>query len=205
MSEFLFFYPKRQIETALVIRGFAVVRGRKPVPTRIRVVEFDESRSQLVVDAKTDLSAALYVPCSGGREGFFYASTETLPSDRRPRPLYLELCRGQLSRIQRKRAEWSYSGFSTPERLRSQIRRAVQKFSVLVTADYDAPDYDAETFALFNSLCEIARRLNELYLSQTLAARRLIKPAFFDIFSQSPTGFCASSEARRANIGMGQA
>ena len=172
MSEFLFFYPKRQIETALVIRGFAVVRGRKPVPTRIRVVEFDESRSQLVVDAKTDLSAALYVPCSGGREGFFYASTETLPSDRRPRPLYLELCRGQLSRIQRKRAEWSYSGFSTPERLRSQIRRAVQKFSVLVTADYDAPDYDAETFALFNSLCEIARRLNELYLSQTLAARR---------------------------------
>ena len=172
MSEFFFFYPKRQVAAALLKRGFVVVRGRKPIPTSIRVVERDETRSQLIVEAKTEQACALYVPCSDSREGFFYASTELLPADQRSRSLYLELCRGQLSRIQRKRAEWSYSGFSTPERLRGQIRRAMQKFSILVTTDADAPDYDAATFALFTALCEIARRLNEQYLNQTLAARR---------------------------------
>ena len=172
MSEFFFFYPKNQIAAALARRGFVATRGRRPVPTSIRVEEFDQTRSRLVVVAKAEGPGALYVPCSDAPEGFFYASTESLPSDRRPRSLYLELCRGQISRIQRKRAEWSYSGFSTPERLRGQIRRAVQKFSVLVTTDADAPDYDAATFALFSALREISRRLNELYLSQTLAARR---------------------------------
>lgn len=172
MSEFFFFYPKSQVAAALLKRGFATVRGRKPVPTSIRVVERDETRSELIVEATTEQACALYVPCSDSREGFFYASTESLLPSRRPRSLYLELCRGQLSRIQRKRVEWSYSGFSTPDRLRGQIRRATQKFSALVTTDADAPDYDAATFALFTALCEIARRLNEQYLNQTLAARR---------------------------------
>ncbi len=172
MSEFFFFYPKNQIAGALARRGFVVAKGRRPVPTSIRVDESDKTRNRLVVSAKMEGSGAFYIPCSNSREGFFYASTETLPFDCRPRSLYLELCRGQISRIQRKRAEWSYSGFSTPERLKGQIRRAVQKFSVLVTSDADSPDYDAATISLFTALCEIARRLNEQYLNQTLAARR---------------------------------
>lgn len=174
MGEYLFYYPKQQIAGALAKRGFVTIRGRKPVKTTIRIDEISETRNLLVVVTKTDESGSFYIPCADPHNGFFYASTEPLPSGRRRLSLFLELCRGQLSRIQKKRTDWSFAGFSTPNNLRQQIRRATQKFSVLVTSDQDAADFDANTLSLFTELCEIGGKLNELYLSQTLAARRRV-------------------------------
>lgn len=172
MGEFFFFYPKQQIARTLAMRGFVAVRGRKPVKTSIRVDELDDSRNLLVVATETDESGSFYIPCSDGHDGFFYASTEPLPSSRRQVPLYLELCRGQLSRIQHKRGDWTPLGFVTPPKLKQQIHAALHKFSTLVTTDYSEPDFDARTVALFAELQEIARKLNEHFLSLTLAARR---------------------------------
>ncbi|MGI6402186.1 MAG: hypothetical protein ACOX0A_08780 [Thermoguttaceae bacterium] len=174
MGEFFFFYPKGQIADELAIRGFIAVRGRKPVKTTIRVDELDEDRNLLVVVTYTDESGSLYFPCDNAQDGFFFASTDPLPSSKVHRSLYLELARGQLSRIQRKRADWSYKGFSTPAHLRQKIRRAIRQFSLLVTTDPSEENFDASTVSLFSDLCEIGRKLNERFLNRALVARRKI-------------------------------
>lgn len=188
MGEFFFFYPTRQIADALARRGFAAGRGRKPVRTAIRVEKYGGERKLLVVSAGTSESCSFYFPRPDARDNFFYASTDPLPPSSRPRSLYLELSRGQLSRIQRKRADWSYLGFSTPARLRQQIHRAIRKFSALVTEDSDAEGFDERSFSLFSELCGIGDKLNELYLDKTLAARRKF-PDWFTRF-----GFAAEAD-----------
>ncbi len=172
MGVFFFFYPKHLIAAELAQRAFVSLRGRRPARTQIRVDELDDQRNLLVAVYDVESSASLYVPCSDGEGGFFYASTELLPSGRKRRSLFLELSRGQLSRIQKKRADWAAAGLAIPMRLRVAIRKRVRLFAELVTTNDDDLNFDERTVRLFTELREISRKLNELYLTQALAARR---------------------------------
>lgn len=172
MGVFFFFYPKHLLAAELARRAFVALRGRRPARTQIRVDEIDDRRNLLVAVYDADTSASLYAPCSDGEGGFFYASTELLPSGRKRRSLFLELSRGQLSRIQKKRADWGAAGLVLPMRLRAAIRKRARLFAELVTTNDDEHDFDERTVKLFTELREISRKLNEYYLTQALAARR---------------------------------
>lgn len=172
MGVFFFYYPKHLLAAELARRAFVALRGRRPARAQIRVDEIDDRRNLLVAVYDADASASLYVPCSDGEGGFFYASTELLPSSRKRRSLFLELSRGQLSRIQKKRADWAAAGLVLPMRLRAAIRKRIRFFAELVTTNDDEQDFDEKTVRLFTEVREISRKLNELYLTQALAARR---------------------------------
>lgn len=181
MNEFYFTYPKKALPTPLARRAFVTTRDRAPCPATVRVIEgpangLDSKHNQLAIatlGAQQRESGRIYVPCVAGKDSFFFVSTETLPSTKRQKSLFLELCRAQLSRIQRKRSEWAYAGLGlvTPENLRGAIREAVRTFAKLATADQDA-SFDAEVGDLFHKLLEISGILNERFLNQALANRR---------------------------------
>jgi len=117
-------------------------------------------------------SGAFYVPCVDSSGGFFFASTELLPPRRTPFSLFLELARGQLSRILNRKAAWGAQGLPIRSALRAAIRRDVQRFAKLATIDDSAPNFDERCYALFCSLCVTAHNLNEQFLDKVLAARR---------------------------------
>ncbi len=178
MSEFYFSYPKKEIPTPLARRIFATTRDRLPCASTVRVIEagYDSEHNLLAITTangqKRD-SARIYAPCVNGKDAFFFVSTETLPSSKRPKSLFLELCRAQLSRIQRKRYEWSaYAGLNTPENLRRTIRDANATFAQLATTDPSESGFDAQVVQFFRKLLETSAILNERFLSQALANRR---------------------------------
>lgn len=175
MGEFSFYYPKRRLSSALARRAFVAGVGRVPASTQARVELSSETRNVLVVDADLESSGALYVPCIDSNGGFFFASTELLPSRTKPFPLFLELARGQLSRILNRSAVWSASGLAVRASLRAAISREIQRFAKLATTDEDAPNFDERCYASFCSLRGVAHSLNEQFLDKVLAARRALK------------------------------
>ena len=184
MGQFRFIYPKNMIGVAAARAAFITGRGARPQTSRVELKEYDEKRNLLTVETAAPPEAGrLYLPIFDKRDRFFYASTEPLPSDpeheappeyaKDPKPLFLELCRGQLSRVMRNWFDWRhYYKLSTPKKLRDSIVNAKRRFALLVTGDRDASDYDDRCFKLFNDLCDISRALSEEYIKRTLEARR---------------------------------
>ena len=172
MGEFVFVYPKHRVSTVFAKRAFIAGRGRRPLNSIANVSSLESSRNLLTVTTLEPESGSLYVPYVDKKGDFFFASTDPLPQTAAPKSLFLELCRGQLSRMQRKRFEWSYVGWETPKRLRAALRREVATFAKLATSDRDAPNFDADCEALFLAMRQTSRALNELYLEKALNARR---------------------------------
>ncbi len=185
MGEFSFYYPKRRLSSALARRAFVAGVGRVPASAKTRVEQFSETRNVLVVDADLDSSGALYVPYVDSNGGFFFVSTELLPFRTKPFPLFLELARGQLSRILNRRAVWSASGLAVRASLRAAIRREIQRLAKLATTDEDAPNFDERCYASFCSSRVVAHSLNEQFLDKVLAARRGLKEPWTTRFSFS--------------------
>lgn len=177
MGEFQFFYPANELDSALAKRVFVTKRMRYPVESHARVKDLDGSRRVLTVRTATPESGALYIPHVARDGSFFFVSTETLPCDGNRFSLFLELARGQLSRILRKQSDWTSVGFRPSSGMRSSIRKAVRRFAELATLDYGAPEFDARSVATFRMLTDLSLRLNEQFLSNVLDARRkLVNP-----------------------------
>lgn len=171
MGEFHFYYPRRKLNSTLARRAFIARRLRAPALTETSVQQISDTRDLLVLKTRSSEPGILYVPHIDSQGCFFFASTETLSCSSRPRPLYLELARGQLSRLFNRGAEWIARGFVPAKPLRLAARKAVRRFAVLSTADRDAPNFDVRCADFFKSLCDLSQRINEQYLARVLMAR----------------------------------
>lgn len=190
MTEYSFFYPRRRLSSALARRAFFTRGSRTPIAAEIEAREYSNDRDLLVVRLRSRESGALYVPNVDSSGCLFYASTSTLLSSERPRPLYLELSRGQLSLLSQKLADWHALGFRANASHYVALRRVTRRFAHLVCRDPDEPKYDLACVKLFDASCELNRRVNELFLSKVLEARRAqILPW------KTRFGFCAPLEA----------
>ena len=171
MGEFHFYYPRRKLNSTLARHAFIARRLRAPALTETRVQRVSDTRDMLVLRTRSSEPGILYVPYVDAQGCFYFASTETLSCSSRPRPLYLELARGQLSRLFNRGAEWITRGFVPAAPLRLATRRAVRRFAILSAADRDAPNYDVRCADFFKSLCNLSQRINEQYLARVLMAR----------------------------------
>ncbi len=171
-SEFVFIYPKRRLDAARARRAFFVERGRTPTPTEARVEPATETTEALRFFVESSASGAFYVPCFARREGLIFASTSALAPSSVPRSLFLELARGQLARLERKRFEWRALGLEIPRTLRLAARRERRRFAALATSDRTAPEFEEACFAAFESLRATCSRLNDVFLDQASEARR---------------------------------
>lgn len=171
-SEFIFIYPKRRLDAAGARRVFFARRGRIPAPSEARVETYSETLNLLRITPATSGAGTVYAPCVSKREGAIFASTGTLAPSSVPRSLFLELARGQLGRLTRKRCEWGALGLETPKNLTSATRRDLRRFAALATSDRSAPGFEDECAALFDSLRETCLRTNDVFLEQATAARR---------------------------------
>ncbi|MBR4833981.1 MAG: hypothetical protein IKU86_06595 [Thermoguttaceae bacterium] len=171
-NEFVFIYPKRRLDPARARRAFFVERGRTPTPTEARVEPATETANALRFFVPSIASGVFYVPCLSRREGLIFASTGTLAPSSVPRSLFLELARGQLARLLRKRFEWGTLGLDISRALRATIRRETRRFAALATADRSASEFEEECFAAFESLRATCSRLNDVFLEQASEARR---------------------------------
>ncbi|MBQ9799211.1 MAG: hypothetical protein IJO40_04635 [Thermoguttaceae bacterium] len=189
-SEFIFIYPKRRLDAAGARRVFFARRGRVPSPSEARVEPCSETLNWLRITPLSSGSGSFYAPCVSKREGLVFASTGTLAPSSEPRSLFLELARGQLGRLLRKRCEWGALGLEIPKTLTSATRRDLRRFAELATSDRSAAGFEDECAALFDSLRETCLRTNDVFLEQATAARR-------DGASERPTalGFSAGASA----------
>ena len=169
MGEFHFYYPCRKLNSTLVRHAFIARRLRAPALTETRVQRVSDTRDMLVLRTRSSEPGILYVPYVDAKGCFYFVSTETLSCSSRPRPLYLELARGQLSRLFNRGAEWITRGF-VPDAY-AETRKAVRFFASLSAADRDAPNYDVRCADFFESLCNLSQRINEQYLAHVLTAR----------------------------------
>lgn len=171
-SEFIFIYPKRRLDAAGARRVFFARRGWIPAPSEARVEPESETLNRLWIAPATSGSGTFYVPCVSKREGLVFASTGTLAPSSVPRSLFLELARGQLGRLLRKRCEWSALGLELPRSLTAATRRDLRRFAELATSERSAPGFEDECAALFDSLRETCLRTSDVFLEQATAARR---------------------------------
>ncbi|MBQ2789401.1 MAG: hypothetical protein IJE97_07165 [Thermoguttaceae bacterium] len=171
-SEFVFIYPKRRLDAACARRVFFARRGRIPAPSTSRVEPYSETLNLLRIFPSTSGSGTFYVPCVSKREGLVFSSTGTLAPSSVPRSLFLELARGRLGLLLRKRCEWGALGLETPKELTAATRCDLRRFAELATADRSAPGYEDECAATFDSLRETCLRTNDLFLEQATTARR---------------------------------
>ncbi len=171
-SEFLFIYPKRRLDAASARRVFFVRRGRVPAPSEARVEPYSETLNLLRASISSSDSGTFYAPCFSKREGLVFASTGTLAPSSVPRSLFLELARGALGRLLRRRCEWGALGLETPRSLTAATRRDLRRFAELATSDRSAPDFEEKCAELFDSLRDVSLRTNDVFLEQATAARR---------------------------------
>ena len=171
-SEFIFIYPKRALNAAGARRVFFTRRGRSPSPSEARVESYSETLNLLRLVPSSSGSGRVYAPCVSSREGLFFASTGTLAPSSVPRSLFLELARGQLGRLLRKRCEWGALGLKIPKNLTEATRRDLRRFAELATSDRSAPGFEDECAALFDALRETCLATNEVFLEQAMEARR---------------------------------
>lgn len=171
-SEFIFIYPKGRFDAAGARGVFYARRGRIPSPSEARVESYSETLNLLRISSSTGGSGTFYAPCVSKREGIFFASTGTLAPSSVPRSFFLELARGQLGQLLRKRCEWGALGLSVPRNLTSATRRDLRRFAELATSDRSASGFEEECASLFDSLRETCWRTNDVFLEQTTKARR---------------------------------
>ena len=171
MGEFRFYYPRRALDPTLAQYAFIARRMRAPAVTETRVERCSETRDMLVLRTRSDEAGVLYVPFIDAHGCFFFASTETLSPSETPRPLYLELARGQLSRLFNKSCDWLMRGFVPSINLRVSSRNAIRRFTRLCIADKNDPNFDDRSFDFFKSLCTLSAQVNEQYLSRVLTVR----------------------------------
>lgn len=188
-SEFVFIYPKRRLDAAGARRVFFVRRGWTPSPSEARVEPYSETLNLLRAFPSSSGSGAFYAPYVSKGEGLAFASTGTLAPSSVPRSLFLELARGQLGRLLRKRCEWGALGLEIPKALTAATRRDLRRFAELATSERSAPGYEDECAALFDSLRETSLRTNDVFLARAIEARR-------DGAAERPTalGFAAGAE-----------
>ena len=171
-SEFVFIYPKRRLDAARARRVFYARRGRIPTASDARVESYSETLNLLRIFPSSSGSGSFYAPFISKREGLFFASTGTLAPSSVPRSLFLELARGQLGRLLRKRCEWGALGLEIPRSLTLATRRDLRRFAELATSDRSAAGFEDECAALFDSLRETSLLTNDVFLEQTTKARR---------------------------------
>lgn len=191
-GEFVFLYPKRRLDAARARRAFFVARGRTPIPTEARVEPATETTNALCFRVSESASGVFYVPHFSRREGAVFASTGTLAPTSVPRSLFLELARGQLARLLRKRFEWGVLGLEISRGADLATRREIRRFAALATSDRSASGFEEECFAAFESLRGTSSRLNDRFLEQASATRR------DEAFERSTAlGFAAGAAAFR--------
>ncbi|MBR5244340.1 MAG: hypothetical protein IKW13_08905 [Thermoguttaceae bacterium] len=171
-SEFIFIYPKRALNAAGARRVFFARRGRAPTSSEARVEPYSETLNLLRISPSSSGSGRVYAPYVSKREGMLFASTGTLAPSSVPRSLFLELARGQLGRLLRKRCEWGALGLKIPKNLTEATRRDLRRFAELATSDRSAPGFEGECAALFDALRETCLATNEVFLEQAMEARR---------------------------------
>lgn len=172
MGDFYFFYPRRQLNSALTYNAFIAQPNRMPARSEVGIERISDTRNLLTVHAPMTDSGSLYVPYADSEGCFFFASTTTLPSSSEPFSLFLELSRAQLSRLLQKQADWRALGFHLPRTFRNAIRKHVSRFAKLATSDRDTSSFDSQGTNLFESLYNLSKRVNEQFLNKVLAARR---------------------------------
>lgn len=189
-SEFIFIYPKRALNAAGARRVFFARRGQAPSPSEASVESYSETLNLLRISPAASGSGKFYAPCVAKREGMFFASTGTLAPSSVPRSLFLELARGQLGRLLRKRCEWGALGLKIPKILTEATRRDLRRFAELATTERSAPEFEERCAALFDALRETCLATNEVFLEQAMEARR-------DGATERPTalGFSAGASA----------
>ncbi len=185
MGEFHFYYPRRKLDPMLTRRAFIARRLRAPVASEAFVEHISQTRDLLVLRVNSEEPGILYVPFVDPHGCVYFASTETLSCSTRPRPLFLELARGQLSRLTNRGAEWIGRGFLPHPKLRKAAREQVRKFAELLTCDREDSKFDANSVRLFESLCDLSRKINEEYLTRVLAARGEKSPPWVTRFGFS--------------------
>ena len=171
-SEFIFVYPKTRLSAAEARRVFFARRGRVPAPSTARVESYSETLKLLRVFPASSGAGTFYVPCVSRREGVVFESTGTLAPSRVPYSLFLELARGQLGRLLRKRCEWGALGLDVPKNLTATTRLDLRRFAELATSERSAPGFEDECAALFDSLRAASLRTSDVFLEQATAARR---------------------------------
>ena len=188
-SEFIFIYPKRALNAAGARRVFFARRGRTS-PSSACVEPYSETLNLLRISPASSGSGKFYAPYVSKREGLFFASTGTLAPSSVPRSLFLELARGQLGRLLRKRCEWGALGLKIPRNLTEATRRDLRRFAELATSERSAPGFEDECAALFDALRETCLATNDVFLEQAMEARR-------DGAAERPTalGFSAGASA----------
>lgn len=189
-SEFVFIYPKRALSPAGARRVFFARRGRAPSPTETRVEPYSETLNLLRIASEASGAGRVCAPCLSKREGLFFASTGTLAPSSVPRSLFLELARGQLGQLLRKRCEWGALGLKIPKELTEATRRDLRRFAELATSDRSASGFEEDCAALFEALRETGLATNDVFLEQAMEARR-------DGAAERPTalGFSAGASA----------
>ncbi|MBQ7028670.1 MAG: hypothetical protein IJN32_00360, partial [Thermoguttaceae bacterium] len=152
-------------------RVFFARRGRTS-PSSACVEPYSETLNLLRISPASSGSGKFYAPYVSKREGLFFASTGTLAPSSVPRSLFLELARGQLGRLLRKRCEWGALGLKIPRNLTEATRRDLRRFAELATSERSAPGFEDECAALFDALRETCLATNDVFLEQAMEARR---------------------------------
>jgi len=173
MTTLRFRYPKNLLSQPLLHRTFFAGWGRIPAPTQIEV-----DGDCLLVSSDLAGSGTVHFPWPNKRLGLTFLATETLCQREQPYHLLKELARGQLGRIIRRFVELVYYGFKPSDKLRRNIRLEVARFSVLATTDESSVGMSKLSRETLDRLVQLSLTLNELFLEQSLAFRKLHTPLF---------------------------
>ena len=173
MTTLLFRYPKDLLSQPLLHRTFFAGWGRIPAPTHIVVAD-----DVLYVSSEMTGSGTVHFPWPNKRLGLTFLATETLCERDRPFHLVKELARGQLGRIIRRFVELVYIGFKPTDKIKRTIRHEVTLFAVLATSDESSPEMNRLAKETLDRLVQLSLNLNDLFLDQSLAFRKLHTPHF---------------------------
>ena len=173
MTTLRFRYPKDLLSQPLLHRTFFAGWGRIPAPSHIDVAD-----DCLSVSSEMTGSGTVHFPWPNKRLGLTFLATETLCERERPYHLLKELARGQLGRIIRRFVELVYYGFKPSDKLKRTIRLEVARFAVLATSDETLPEMNSLARESLDRLIQLSLNLNDLFLEQSLAFRKLHTPHF---------------------------
>ncbi|MCL2623393.1 MAG: hypothetical protein FWD31_06975, partial [Planctomycetaceae bacterium] len=132
----------------------------------------------LLVTSEMTGSGTVHFPWPNKRLGLTFLATETLCERDRPYHLVKELARGQLGRIIRRFVELVYIGFKPTDKLKRTIRLEMARFGILATSDETSDQMNPPAQELLDRLVQLSFNLNDLFLEQSLAFRKLHSPQF---------------------------
>ncbi|MGI5831626.1 MAG: hypothetical protein ACOX6D_03730 [Thermoguttaceae bacterium] len=178
MFVFRFIYPVKYFPRHYIRQAFFARNGHLPMRSTVSLTEENETNGILKLSVDWKEPGMIHVPWFSKRFGLTFFSTEVLRPRSEPFHLLRELVRGQMTRIIKREYEWERKGLLISDSVKKAIHSARRKMIRFLTKNPEDSDFNEVGVAVFNSLLQTSHLLLDLFLEQSLYARKVQTEAY---------------------------